>query len=62
MRGGTVKQFLETLDKMRAIYPFKDDKTQICTRDIVTNGDNSLSIHTIDEKTGIVIEMTKTIH
>lgn len=62
MKNGTVKQFLETLDKMRAIYPFKDDKTRICTRDVVSNCDDSLSIITIDENTGIVIEMTKPIH
>lgn len=59
MEGGTVKQFLEALDEMRKIYPFKDEETHICTRDIRNLSHNTLSIRTADEKTGIYIEMTK---
>ena len=59
MEGGTVKQFLDALEEMRTIYPFKDDKTALCTRDFITLSHSSLSIRTQDEKTGIYIELTK---
>lgn len=58
---GTVKQFKDTLEEMRSIYPFQDDKTYIQTRDIVSLGNNHLSLATTDEKTGILIEMSKKV-
>lgn len=58
---GTVKQFKDTLEEMRSIYPFKDDKTYIQTRDIVSLGHDQLSLATTDEKTGILIEMSKKV-
>ena len=61
MKGGTVKRFLMALDEMRAIYPFDDDKTELCTRDFRNLSHNTLSIRTQDEKTGIYIELTKDI-
>ena len=61
MEGGTVKQFLDALDEMRAIYPFKDEETYLCTRDFKTLSHNSLSIRTKDEKTGIYVELSKDI-
>lgn len=57
--NGTVKQFLNTLEEMRTIYPFKDDKTRIQTRDIQSLDHNHLSIVTQDDETGIWIEMSK---
>lgn len=61
MEGGTVKQFLDALEEMRALYPFKDEETILCTRDFHRLTHNSLSIRTKDEKTGIYVEMTKEI-
>lgn len=61
MRGGTVKQFLNALDEMRDIYHFDDNEAQICTRDELSMGENTLSIVTTDKHSGIVIEMTKRI-
>lgn len=61
MRGGTVKQFLKALDEMRTIYPFDDSKTQICTESVYTKSANALIIVTLDENTGINIEMSKHI-
>lgn len=61
MRNGTVKQFMDALEEMRSLYPFKDEETYICTHGIRTMGDTCLAIATTDEKTGIHIEMTKDI-
>ena len=61
MQGGTVKQFMDALEEMRTIYPFKDEDTRLCTRDFRTLSHNSLSIRTVDEKTGVYIEMSKDI-
>lgn len=60
--NGTVKQFMDTLDEMKTIYHFDDSKTYIQTRDIINLGHDHLSIRTIDEKTGILIEMSKKIN
>lgn len=59
--GGTVKQFLDTLEEMRAIYPFEDDKTRLSTHNSNTCSPNSLTIVTKDEKTGIWVELHKDI-
>lgn len=58
---GTVKQFKDALEEMRSIYPYQDDKTYIQTRDIVNLGHDHLSLATTDEKTGILIEMSKKV-
>ncbi len=58
---GTVKQFKDTLEEMKSIYPFDDEKTYIQTRDIVNLGHDHLSLATTDEKTGILIEMSKKV-
>lgn len=55
----TVKWFKDALDEMKNIYPFDDSKTYIQTRDIIKLEHDHLSIRTIDEKTGILIEMSK---
>lgn len=59
--NGTVKQFKDALEEMKTIYPFDDSKTFIQTRDIINMGNNHLSISTKDDKTGIIIEMSKSI-
>lgn len=61
MNGGTVKQFLTALEEMRALYPFDDNETILCTRDFKGLSHNSLSIRTMNKDTGIYIEMTKDI-
>ena len=57
--NGTVKQFFDTLEEMRTIYPIKDDKTRLQTRSMQSLDNNHLSIVTQDEETGIWIEMSK---
>lgn len=59
--NGTVKEFKETLEEMREIYPFKDENTRICTLDLVTGNHNRLTVVMTDENTGIQIEMSKAI-
>ncbi len=61
MTGGTVKQFLEALEEMRTLYQFANEKTHISTRESMGNAHNCLTIITTDEKTGVIIEMTKRI-
>lgn len=58
---GTVKQFLDTLDEMRTIYPFEDDKTRLSTHSPESLSHNALTIVTKDERTGIWIELHKEI-
>ena len=57
--NGTVKQFKDTLEIMRTVYPFEDSKTRMQTRDIQSLDHNHLSIVTQDEKTGVWIEMSR---
>jgi hypothetical protein len=59
--NGTVKQFKEALEEMKTIYPYQDEKTVIQTRNAINMGHNHLSIATRDEKTGILVEMSKSI-
>lgn len=59
--NGTIKQFLDTLETMRTIYPFEDEKTRLQTNNIQSLDHNNLSIITKDEKTGVWIEMTKEV-
>lgn len=61
MEGGTVKQFMDALEEMRTVYAFKDEATRLCTRRFQTLSHNSLTIRTVDEKTGVFIEMSKDI-
>ena len=57
--NGTVKQFKDTLEVMRKVYPFEDDKTRMQTRSLETLDHNHLSIVTQDEKTGVWVEMSR---
>lgn len=61
MTGGTVKQFKDTLEEMKKIYPFDDEKTRISSHNHFTNNANSLTIITTDEETGVNIELSKNI-
>lgn len=59
--NGTVKQFKDTLEQMKTIYNFDDEKTYIQTRNLESNYRDTVSIVTCDENTGITIEMTKNV-
>ena len=59
--GATIKQFLDTLDEMRTIYPFKDETTRMAVMDCRTLAPSSLTVVTTDERTGVVITMSKHI-
>ena len=59
--NGTIKQFKDTLEVMRKVYPFEDDKTRMQTRDICDLDHNHLSIRTQDTETGVWIEMSRNL-
>ena len=59
--NGTIKQFKDTLELMRSVYPFEDDKTRMQTRDICNLDHNHLSIVTQDAETGVWIEMSRNL-
>ena len=57
--GGTVKAFLDTLNEMRTVYPFKDEDTRISVLGFNTLTPDCLSVTTTDENTGVFITMSK---
>lgn len=57
----TVKEFLDGLEEMRTIYPFEDDKAFMGTENLMSRQENRLTIHTVDEKTKILITMEKDV-
>lgn len=57
--NGTVRQLKRTLEEMKSIYPYEDDKTYIRIANIEDLSNSHLFIRTTDEKTGILIEMSK---
>lgn len=60
MERGTVKDLMDTLDDMRKVYRFADDKTVICVRDNGSYVDGGgVYIATTDEETGVSVEMRK---
>lgn len=59
--NGTIKQFKDTIEEMRTLYPFEDDKTYMSTHNLIYQGNNKLQIQTMDEKTDIIIVMEKQI-
>lgn len=61
MQGGTVKQFMDALEEMRKVYAFKDEATRLCTSNMRTMCHDMVTIRTVDEKTGVYIEMSKDI-
>lgn len=61
MNGGTVKQFLTALEEMRTVYLFDDEKTSVSINHNPIGREGRLSVSTTDERTGIVIEMSKNI-
>ena len=59
--GATVKQFLDALETMRRIYPFKDEETRLSVMDCRTLSPNCLTVTTMNEKSGVFITMSKDI-
>lgn len=59
--GATVKQFVDALEEMRTVYPFKDENTRMSIMDFRCMTPNHLTVITTDEKTGVVITMSKDI-
>lgn len=61
MTRGTVKQFLTALEEMRTVYLFDDEKTSVSINHNPISLEERLSVATTDERTGVVIEMSKNI-
>lgn len=62
MRDGTVKEFLDTLEEMKKVYPYKEEDTAICTVAFETfDVHNSIQLRTVDEETGVTILMSKRV-
>lgn len=59
--NGTVKQFKDTLEEMRSVYPFKDENTYMRTDNMISCEHNFLRLATVDERTGIEITMSKSV-
>lgn len=58
--GMSLAQFNKTIEQMRSIYPFRDDKAMLGElRDLCSNSQRSVEIITRDEDTGITIVMQK---
>lgn len=54
----TVKDLKDTLEKMRKVYDFEDEKT-IFFNNLTGGGGQTLQVATVDEETGVYIEMSK---
>lgn len=57
--SATVKQLKDTLETMRSVYRFNDEKTVFSTASLITRDENALEVSTTDEKTGVQITMEK---
>lgn len=57
--SATVKQLKDTLETMRSVYRFNDEKTAFSTASLITRDENTLTVSTTDEKTGVQITMEK---
>lgn len=58
--GMTIAQFKETVEEMRTVYPFADENAYLGNlKDIRSNEMRQIDIHAIDEKTGVLIILSK---
>lgn len=56
----TIDAVIKSLDKMREIYPFKDDKTAFCMNGSPVHcNDTIVCITTLDKETGIKVRLEK---
>ena len=54
----TVDAVLKSLEKMRKVYPFKNEDTVFrMDRDICSCGESVVCIATVDEETGVKVRM-----
>ena len=62
LRGATITEFLETVETMRTVYPFENDKAHIVsTFDYQSNSHSNLELYVKDEKTGVHVTMQKEV-
>ena len=54
----TIKNLKDTLETMRRVYEYEDDKTNFYNN---FSGEKVLHISTTDEETGVYIEMSKSL-
>lgn len=54
----TIKNLKDTLETMRKVYEYEDDKTNFYNN---FSGEKVLHISTTDEETGVYIEMSKSL-
>ena len=54
----TIKSLKDTLETMRRVYEYEDDKTNFYNN---FSGEKVLHISTTDEETGVYIEMSKSL-
>lgn len=63
VRGMSITRFLEVLDEMKNIYPFKNETTYLGNlHDLPSDSLRNVQIYTTDEKTGIQIVMSKGVN
>ena len=63
VRGMSISKFIETLDEMKKVYPFKNDTTYIGNlRELTSDSQRNVEIITTDESTGIQIVMSKGVN
>lgn len=55
----TLKQFHETVDELKTIYPFEDDKTRLTIYDLCSRTNNMVQLTTTDAKTGATVVVEK---
>lgn len=56
----TVEALYKTLDEMKTIYPYKDEKTVFeLTKNPYLDTDSVIKIETKDEETGIWVQLAK---
>ena len=62
LRGATISEFLKTVEIMRTVYPFKDDKAKIVnTYDFPSESHTTLELYIKDENTGTHITLSRGI-
>lgn len=62
VRGITLKQFNDTIEVMRSVYPFKNETTRLADiEDHRTLEPRHIEIHTVDERTGVDIILMKRV-
>ena len=55
----TIQDFKDTIEVMRGIYPFSDDKAFIAQTNDLRNRKSLLELNTIDEDTGVEISLKR---